>query len=95
VGEVGSIPAPTVALRIDCGAGCRGTLPISHELAATAPGQWGHLKIPLVCFAKAGADLGRVTTPFAVETSGPLALSVANIHLESGMDGATGCVTTR
>jgi beta-glucosidase len=47
--------------------------------------------VPLACFGKAGADLGRVTTPFALETSGRLALSVANIRLESGMDGVTSC----
>jgi beta-glucosidase len=80
-----------VAVMIDCGAGCRGSVPIAHDLPVIAPGQWGHLKIPLVCFARAGADLSRVTTPFALETSGPLALSVANIHLESGTDGVMSC----
>jgi beta-glucosidase len=87
-----SAPVTTsVALRIDCGAGCRSSIPVTHELAAIAPGQWGHLKVPLVCFARAGADLSRVTTPFALETSGQLTLTVANIHLESGTDGVASC----
>jgi beta-glucosidase len=84
-------PAADVAVRVDCGTGCRGTVPITRDLASTPPGQWGHLKIPLVCFARTGADLGHVTTPFALETSGRLALTVANIRLESGTDGVTSC----
>jgi beta-glucosidase len=62
----------------------------TFEVPASS-GKWTHLKVPLACFGKAGADLGRVTTPFALETSGRLALSVANIRLESGMDGVTSC----
>jgi len=83
--------AANVTLQVDCGAGCRGAVPVTRELAATPPGQWGHLKVPLVCFARAGADLGHVSTPFALEASGKLTLAVANIHLESGMDGVTPC----
>jgi beta-glucosidase len=78
-------------VQVDCGIGCRGTVPVTHELAAAQPGQWRHLKIPLTCFAKAGADLSRVTAPFAVQTAGRLALSVANIQLESGTDGLMPC----
>jgi len=47
--------------------------------------------MPLACFARAGADMSHVTTPFALETSGRLMLAVANIHLESGTDGVTPC----
>jgi len=83
--------ATKVDLRVDCGTGCRGAVPIAHALAAAPTGQWAHLKIPLACFAKAGADLGHVTTPFAIQSTGRLALSVANIHLESGLDGITSC----
>jgi hypothetical protein len=41
---------------------------------------------------KAGADLGRVKTPFAIQTSGRLELSVANIRLETGLDGVMSCL---
>lgn len=80
-----------VDLQVDCGTGCRGSVPVTRALAAAAPGQWSHLKIPLTCFAKAGADLSRVTTPFAVQTAGRLTLSVANIRLEAGVDGLMPC----
>ena len=80
-----------VTLRVDCGTGCSGSVPVTRALAATSPGQWGHLKVPLVCFARAGADLGHVSTPFALDTSGPLTLAIANIRLESGTDGVVAC----
>ena len=80
-----------VDLRIGCGTGCQGIVPVAQALSAARTGQWAHLKVPLACFGKAGANLGRVTTPFALQTSGRLALSVANIRLESGLDGVTTC----
>jgi beta-glucosidase len=89
--KVDSPIAGGVDLRLDCGTGCGGAVPIARVLAAAPAGHWAHLKIPLVCFAKAGADLAHVTTPFAVQTKGSLALSVANIHLETGLDGVMSC----
>ncbi len=80
-----------VALRMDCGASCRGIVPVTHELVATLPGQWGHLKVPLVCFARAGADMAHISTPFALESPGPFTLALANIRLESGTDGVAPC----
>jgi beta-glucosidase len=80
-----------IELRMDCGPGCRGVIPVAPALAAAPAGHWAHLKIPLACFGKAGADMSRVTTAFAVQASGHVALSVANIRLESGMDGVTPC----
>jgi beta-glucosidase len=89
--KVDSPIATRIDLRLDCGADCSGALPIAQALAAAPEGEWAHLKIPLACFAKAGVNLGHVTTPFALQTSGRLELSVANIRLESGMDGVTPC----
>jgi beta-glucosidase len=89
--KASSPPTANVTLRMDCGPGCRGGVPITREVAATAPGQWSHLKMPLVCFARAGADMSHITTPFALETSGKQALTIANIHLESGTDGVASC----
>ncbi len=80
-----------VDLRVDCGKSCQGVVPIAHALSDSHAGQWAHLKVPLACFSKAGADLSRVTTPFAVATTGRLTLSVANIRLETGLDGLTTC----
>ncbi|HEY0342239.1 MAG TPA: putative glycoside hydrolase, partial [Steroidobacteraceae bacterium] len=89
--KANSLLTANVTLRLDCGTGCQGGVPITHELAGTAPGQWGHLKMPLACFTRAGADMSHITTPFALETSEKLALTVANIRLESGTDGIAPC----
>ena len=80
-----------IALEIDCGPNCRGSMPIARALTSSAPGQWGHVKVPLACFAKFGADMSRITTPFALQATGPLTLTLANIRLESGLDGALSC----
>ncbi len=64
---------------------------MTKELQAAPVGQWRHAKAPLACFAKSGADLGRVTTPFYLTTTGQLDLGVANIRLESGTDGLMSC----
>ncbi len=90
--KVNSAITYDVELRIDCGGvGCHGAVPIARDLASSPPGQWGHLKIPLACFARAGADLSQVSTAFAIQTSGQLTLTVANIRLESGTDGVLSC----
>jgi beta-glucosidase len=44
-------------------------------------GEWQTLSIPLACYAAAGADLTRVTAPFAVETSGRFALTISEVSL--------------
>ena len=58
--------------------------------AAAAPrrhGHWHRPRIPLECFARAGADVRQVVTPLAVHTAGRLAL--ADIRIESHTGGAT------
>ena len=87
-----SAPITTnITLAIECGSNCRGTVPLAHALAGARPGQWSHLKVPLACFGKSGADLGRITAPFVLQAAGPLTLALANIKLESGLDGALSC----
>ena len=44
-------------------------------------GEWRHLSLPLSCFAASGADLAAVVAPFAVETSGRLDLTIAQVSL--------------
>ena len=89
--RVGAPLTSPVSLSMECGAGCSGSLPIQTALSSVTMGQWGHVKIPLSCFVSAGADLSRVTAPFVVQTTGRATLSVANIRLETGSDGAIAC----
>jgi beta-glucosidase len=84
-------PSAAVWMGVECGPGCRGAVAMTKELQAAPVGQWRHAKAPLACFAKSGADLGRVTAPFYLTTTGQLDLGVANIRLESGTDGLMSC----
>ena len=62
------------------------------RIFANAPvGQWRHVKVPLQCFAAAGARLEAVMQPFEISSNAPFGLSVANIALETGADALTSC----
>ena len=89
--RVGAPLAAPVSLSMECGAGCRGSLPIRSALSSVTAGRWGHVKVPLNCFVTAGANLSKVTAPFVVQSAGPATLSVANIRLETGADGTIAC----
>jgi beta-glucosidase len=84
--RVDQAPTSNVTLRLECGPGCKGSVDLTRTFAGAAPGQWGHVRVPLVCFANSGARLDAVTHPFELGTAGQFGLSVANIRLESGGD---------
>ncbi len=84
-------PSAAVTVGMGCGASCSGAVPITSDLRTAPHGQWRHLAIPLACFAAAGENMSRVWTPFTLETSGKLALGLANIRLQSGAAGAVAC----
>lgn len=90
--RVDQAPSADVSVLMECGAGCRGAVPITRLLGSSPPGQWRHLKIPLACFAHNGADMSRISAPFSLATAGQLELSVAGVHLETGTDGLFDCV---
>ena len=89
--RVDQAPSAAVTVGMGCGASCGGVVPITNALRAAPPGQWRHLEIPLACFASAGENMSRVSTPFALQTAGKLTLAIANIRLESGTAGDTHC----
>jgi beta-glucosidase len=90
-----STPITTgITLGVECGPNCRGSIPLAHALTASPPGQWTHIKVLLACFARSGADMSHITTPFSLQATGPLTLALANIKLESGLDGALSCERT-
>ena len=84
-------PSAAVSLSMGCGLGCVGALPLAPLLRRAGTGHWHRLRIPLECFARAGADLRRIVTPFAVRTAGRLALAVADIRIESDSGGLIAC----
>jgi beta-glucosidase len=65
-----------------CGAAGGAMLDVTKILKDSAVGEWRNLAVPLSCFAAAGADLGNVVIPFAIETSGRFALTISQISLQ-------------
>ncbi len=70
--------APTAA--VDLAVGGR-RLAVAGALRDAGVGRWTEFAVPLKCFANAGADMTRVAAPFALSTTGRLALTVSNIRL--------------
>ena len=89
--RVDEAPSAPVTVTLGCGPRCSGAVPIESELRQAPLRRWQHLNIPLACFARAGADMHRITMPFAIETRGKLVLSVADIRLQSGATGSMSC----
>ena len=78
------VDAPATApVRMDLG--CAGktcaSLDLTRLLAAQPSGEWRTLKVKLACFRELGADMTRITTPFALRTAGALKLSLADVAL--------------
>ena len=73
-------PAGSVKIRIDCGYPCRGELDGTAVLAALPSSTKSTVKIPLACFANAGADFSAIDTAFLVQTDKPFSATFANIR---------------
>jgi beta-glucosidase len=80
-----------VTLGVACGAGCGATLPFADTLGGIAAGKWTTVGVPLKCFAKAGADVGKVNHPLAIESSGKLDLSLSQVKLGTVADQVYTC----
>ncbi|MDE2337748.1 MAG: exo 1,3/1,4-beta-D-glucan glucohydrolase [Gammaproteobacteria bacterium] len=84
-------PASSVTLSMACGAHCAGAVPLTNLLRRAPVGRWQQLRIPLACFARAGANMSRIDTPFAIRSTGRLALAVADVRVQSDTSGALAC----
>ena len=56
---------------------------VTDSLQSAPPGQWQTIAIPLGCFAKAGADMSKVTRPFVLASSGTAQLAISDIRVVS------------
>jgi beta-glucosidase len=50
--------------------------------------EWRTVKVPLACFQSHGGDMANVMTPFALSTSGPFAVSIADLRLAADPAGS-------
>ncbi|MEK8033972.1 glycoside hydrolase family 3 N-terminal domain-containing protein [Ideonella sp. DXS29W] len=81
---VAQAPSSTVKLQMDCGYPCRGSLDITSLLRSAPLNTKQTVKVPLSCFASAGATLGSIDTPFSIESLGTLKLSLTQMKVVKG-----------
>jgi beta-glucosidase len=74
-------PTGKVSLAMRCGGGCEGRTPVTASLKAAPLGEWRSLAVPLSCFAKGGADLKRIDTPFLLEAAGAFSVSISDVRI--------------
>jgi beta-glucosidase len=86
-------PGAPVTLGVGCGERCAGVVPVTARLRAAPPGKWTRIAVPLACFARAGADMSRVTMPLVLRTSGALDLTISRAALVQASDDARGTCT--
>ncbi|MDR3510716.1 MAG: exo 1,3/1,4-beta-D-glucan glucohydrolase [Caulobacteraceae bacterium] len=79
--RVDAAPSAPVSLSLACGPGCGGAADVTALLSASPPGQWRTAEVKLACFRAAGADMGRITSPFRLTTAGRLTLAFSEIRL--------------
>jgi beta-glucosidase len=89
--KVGHPPTAPVAAEMRCGPDCKGAVDLTTVFNSASVGQWAHLRIPLKCFAAAGARMAAITQPFVLNSAGQFELTVADIRLETGTDAVLGC----
>src|SRR5262249_43915861 len=89
--KIGRAPPASITARIECGPACHGSVDLTKTIGQAPVGQWAHLRMPLSCFARAGARMDAVTQPFEINSTGPFELSVTNIQLETGTDALVSC----
>jgi beta-glucosidase len=75
--------AGKVQMALGCGKDCAGTVDVGDILRKAPVGSFTTLKVPLKCFAAAGAKVDRVETPLMLTSGVPLGLTFTDIKLEA------------
>jgi beta-glucosidase len=91
-----SPPTGKVTLGIECTRGgdarpCGAEIAVDEQMRAAPKGQWNQTRILLSCFEKHGASMQSVTAPIVIRSEGALQMSIANVKLDAGPQGAMPC----
>jgi beta-glucosidase len=92
--RVDAAPAGGVSLGVECHGGankCAGSIQIEDQLQRAPKKEWQQARILLSCFQQGGADMRAITAPIVLSTAGPLQLGIANVRLDTGLQGAVTC----
>lgn len=91
--RVDAAPEGEVNVGVACGTGCQGSVALAADLRAMPAAQWLRLGIPLKCFARAGADMGKPVTRFELRGTGRAQLTVNRIALGTDVDRRASCAS--
>jgi beta-glucosidase len=91
--RVTQAPTAPVEFSVACGDKCVATLPIGEALTQVPKDSWQRVAVPLKCLAKAGAQMGRLTTGASLRTAGSLDVSISRIALSMDADRKLACET--
>lgn len=72
-----------VTVSMVCEGDCQASIDISTDLQKLALNEWQEVNISLACFAKAGADLKKIVSPFKIQSSNALKVSLSEISIRS------------
>lgn len=74
-------PSARVEWVLECGPGCRASVPIDGVLARSPPQIWQRIVVPLRCFAQQSIDTTRVRAPAVLSSAGPWSADFSRIAL--------------
>lgn len=74
-------PKKNVALKMDCGYPCAGSLDMTSLLKSVPEEQWFRISLKLSCFQEAGANMSNIMAPLVLATSGSFKLSISDVRL--------------
>jgi len=75
---------PAAPVRLSLG---NATVDASQFFAKAGP-EWRTVKVPLACFRDHGGDMAHVASPFALGTTGPFTVSIADLRLAADPAGS-------
>lgn len=70
-----------LSVKVGCGNGCERSVNLIEPARGWVGKGWQSVALSLSCFAREGADLSRVTLPFALDGTGSGRVSVANVRI--------------
>jgi len=80
--KVDSSASKNVYIGMGCEDSCEAKLDVGKQIKTAPVGQWQSMSIDLQCFQNAGANLGKIFTPFELMSDGEFAVNIADIRIE-------------
>ena len=83
----------SVEFGVACGPECAVSVPVGDTLAQVPKNSWQRVAVPLKCLARAGAEMGKLTTGASLRTTGAFDVSISRIALSMDADRKVACAT--